>query len=135
MRNIPLNLQIIAEEAKTSNTYQDLISAIREGKSQQELALSHPGKEFSQDEYTKLHIVQTKRGHLVYLEEKLVPPSKAWKELLSRLHESYSHKVMSWETAKKIWFWNTLKNKIHQSNTACGCCIVCPEAHIAPGTL
>ena len=60
MRNIPLDLQIIAEEAKTSNTYQDLISAIREGKSQQELAPSHPGKEFSQDEYSKLHIVQTK---------------------------------------------------------------------------
>ena len=36
MRNIPLDLQIIAEEAKTSNTYQDLIVAIREGKSQKE---------------------------------------------------------------------------------------------------
>ena len=60
MRNIPLDLHIIAEEAKTSNTYHDLISAIREGKSQQELAPSHPGKELSQDEYSKLHIVQTK---------------------------------------------------------------------------
>ena len=59
MRNIPLDLQIIAEDAKTSNTYHDLISAIREGKSQQELAPSHPGEEFSQDEYSKLYIVQT----------------------------------------------------------------------------
>ena len=33
MRNIPLDLVIIAEEAKTSTKYDDLIRAIREGKS------------------------------------------------------------------------------------------------------
>ena len=104
MRNIPLDLQIIVEEAKTSYTYRDLISSIREGKSQQELAPSHPGKEFSQDEYSKLHIVQTKQGALVYLGEKLIPPIEVQKKLLSRLHESHSHEAMSWERAKKIWF-------------------------------
>ena len=99
MRNLHLDLQIIAEEAQTSTTYEDLLVAIREGKSQQELPNSHPGKEFSQDEYNKLHIVQTKRGSLVYLEEKLVPPVEAQKKVLSRLHESHSHEQMSWETA------------------------------------
>ena len=43
-RNIPLDLQIIAEEAHTSTTYQDLLTAIREGKRQQELPNSHPGR-------------------------------------------------------------------------------------------
>ena len=70
-----------------------------------------------------MHIVQTKRGELVYLEEKLVPPPAAWKKLLAKLHESHSHKAMSWETAKKIWHWKTLKNEIHQHNMACGRCL------------
>ena len=122
-RNIPLDLQIIAKEAQTSNTYKELLEAIRQGKSQKDLPNNHPGKEFSQDEYNKLHIVQTTRGSLVYLEEKLVPPVEARKKLLSRLHESHSHEQMSWETAKKIWFWKSMKNKINQANLSCGCCI------------
>merc|ERR1711954_235367 len=77
----------------------------------------------SQGEYNKLHIVQTIRGSLIYLDEKLVPPVEACKKLLSRLHESHSHKQMSWETAKKIWFWKSMKNKINQANLACGRCI------------
>merc|ERR1711954_114905 len=77
----------------------------------------------SQGEYNKLHIVQTIRGSLIYLEEKLVPPVEACKKLLARLHESHSHEQMSWETAKKIWFWKSMKNEINQANLSCGCCI------------
>ena len=122
-RNTPLDLQIIAEEAQTSKTYKELLEAIREGKSQQELPNNHPGKEFSQNEYNKLHIFQTRRGSLVYLDEKLVPPVEARKKLLSKLHKSHSHKQMSWETAKKIWFWKSMKNEINQANLSCGRCI------------
>merc|ERR1711954_427781 len=77
----------------------------------------------SQGEYNKLHIVQTIRGSLIYLDEKLVPPVEACKKLLSRLHESHSHEQMFWETAKKIWFWKSMKNKINQANLSCGRCI------------
>merc|ERR1711954_371449 len=77
----------------------------------------------SQGEYNKLHIVQTIRGSLIYLDEKLVPPVEARKKLLSRLNESHSHKQMSWETAKKIWFWKSMKNEMKQANLSCGRCI------------
>ena len=46
-RNVPLDLQIIAEEAQTSNTYKELLEAIRQGTSQKDLPNSNPGKEFS----------------------------------------------------------------------------------------
>ena len=44
-RNVPLDLQIIAEEAQTSKTYKELLEAIRQGTSQKDLPNSHPGKE------------------------------------------------------------------------------------------
>ena len=43
--------------------------------------------------------------------------------LLSKLHKSHSHEKMSWETAKKIWFWKSMKNEINQANLSCGRCI------------
>merc|ERR1711954_396139 len=122
-RNMPLDLQVIAEEAQTSQTYKELLEAIRQGTSQKDLPNSHLGKEVAQDEYNKLHIVQTTRGSLVYLEEKLVPPVEARKKLLSRLHESHSYEQMSWETAKQIWFWKSMKKEINQANLSCGRCI------------
>ena len=70
-RNVPLDLKIIAEEASTSQTYREFLEAIKQGTNQNDLPNNHPGKEFSQDEYDKLHIVETDRGSLAYLEEKL----------------------------------------------------------------
>ena len=122
-RNVPLDLKIIAEEAQGSQTYRNLLEAIRQGTSQNDLPNNRPGKEFSRDKYDKLHIVETDRGSLAYLEERLVPPVEARKKLLSRLHESHSHEQMSYETAKRIWYWKGMKNEINQSNLACGCCI------------
>ena len=122
-RNVPLDLKVIAEEAHGSQTYKKLLEAIRNGTSQNDLPNNHPGKEFSGDEYEKLHIVETDRGSLAYLEERLVPPIEARKKLLSRLHESHSHEQMLYETAKRIWYWKGMKNEINQSNLSCGRCI------------
>ena len=101
-RNVPLDLLVIAEEAQTSPTYKALMEAIREGKNQKKLPVDHPGKEFTQSEYDKLHIIPTSRGDLVYMEEKLVPPVEARKKLLAKLDESHSHEQMSWETAQRF---------------------------------
>ena len=53
MRNIPLNLQVIAHEAQTSNKYSALIKAIRKGSEPRSLGESHPAGEFTSDELKK----------------------------------------------------------------------------------
>ena len=68
-----MDLLVIAEEAKSSPKYEALIKSIREDSNQKDLAPNHPGSEFTKDKFVRLHIIDTKRGPLVYLEEKLVP--------------------------------------------------------------
>ena len=64
-----------------------------------------------------MHKVTTKKGELVYMDERLVPPTKAKKKLLLKLHESHSHET------KAIWIWLGLHKEIQQSNRSCGKCI------------
>ena len=52
MRNIPLNLQVIAHEAQTSNKYSALIKAIKEGSEPRSLGECHPAGEFTNDVHT-----------------------------------------------------------------------------------
>ena len=113
---ISLDPQIIAEEAKSNKSYKELLDSIREGKELKTLKIDHPEKEFNKGEFNKLLIITTKKGDLVYLDERLVPPVEARKKLLSKLQDSHSPEAEAWETAKSIWFWPGLQNKIQQSN-------------------
>ena len=61
----------------------------------------------------------------------LFPTPEARKKLLSKLHESHSHKAMSWQMAKTIWHWKGLKNEIHQSNLQCGKCLEFSQSKIS----
>ena len=113
-------LKLIFDAAEKDEEYQQIIAAISAGKPVKDLQKGHPGwmlkKQWGflgfQDQYG-----------LIVFHDRIFVPEEARKHVLEKLHIQHTGQNKTYQNAKQLYFWPTMRNEIKQMVETCPECV------------
>ena len=114
-----LALRKLSEATSKDAVYQEIMKAIRGHKVLKDLPTDHPGQAFKQ-QWDALSIDET-HGLLLF-HERIVVPKLARREVLERLHTQHCGINKTYQNAKQLYFWFSMKNDIKGIVSSCEEC-------------
>ena len=113
-------LKIISDAAANDEEYQQVIAALAAGKHVLNLQKGHPG--WMLKKQWDFLAFEDQYGLIVY-HDRIFIPTEARPSILSKLHIQHTGQNKTYQNAKQLYFWPSMKNEIKQIVESCPKCV------------